>query len=250
MPQLKGKMVMKRVLVNNNIYSIISNHIISSEEVISYINELLVENNLSDLIEHVLITKLDNNMGAYNTEEKTLKINYENIVYYAEYAYNQRNLNMSKQLFIGLYLLMVVAHEITHVIQFSDKESKFYNLFINESNYSANNYSNYLKLHDNFAFEREARINAIENVLELIKENFDENAYEYYFELLSVTLKDGYSMFSSPSTKIKKFVKNTIDINKLDIYDKLKYGFNVKFSELNKFNKNKDSIIIKKLALN
>lgn len=241
---------MKRVLVNNNIYSIISNHIISKEEIINYVNELVIANNLSDLIEHIIITKLDNNMGAYNTEEKTLKINYENIVYYADYAYNQRNLNMSKSLFIGLYLLMVVAHEITHVIQFNDKESKFYDLFIDESNYSASNYSNYLKLHDNFAFEREARINAIENILDLIKENNDEISYEYYFELLSVTLKDGYSMFSSPSTKIKKYVKNNIDIKKLDLYDKLKYGFNVKFSEINKFNKNKDSIIIKKLALN
>lgn len=199
-------------------------------------------------------------LSTYSFFDRIMKVDIDNIINDAlDYFDNDES---EKILFINMSIIECLIHEIVHVYQ---------NFAIHETNYSLYQLmaleltrfefmddQEYNKFYNTFIFEREAIITTYEALMSISKYLLNNNAlFEYYKDSLAKVMLSGYKVKSSRKVsspleiKYKYLFKEKLpSVATLDVYESLKFGFPVSYSEYQNFMNNNNELILRKTACN
>lgn len=157
----------------------------------------------------------------------------------------------NKYLFVNLYILHVIIHEIEHVKQnylINETDNELKDLLLLEL-LSSKNKKTYRYYYNYYALESDAQSTALENVLKLAYQIDDIYLYNYYKNLLFKRLTKNYKNDTYPNYIISNKVLHTDPFldSTLDTYDKCKYGLFLEKNEYKNLVLNYDDIIKEKI---
>ena len=158
---------------------------------------------------------------------------------------------------INLFILKTLIHEITHIYHnylISECDNDIAKVFYVELEYfqtDSDLVSDQYQTHYNkLIFERDANISAIENILRIIKKYInDPKLYEYYLNTLKEYLLAGYEedgdKIISPIEVVYRDLlqQGMIEADNIDLYDRIKLGFQVSDDDMRYFVENIDAIV-------
>ncbi|MCH5167655.1 MAG: hypothetical protein J1F35_07200 [Erysipelotrichales bacterium] len=247
---------MLSIFVRNNILKNIEHQIFTKKDIENYIWEIVNEFELNDYLKDIIFTNDIEHLAFYHFGERTLKINYEEMINDAENNYGKEDKH-ELVIFTNLYILTSLVHEIVHILQnyYARTSRKPIRIYMKTEIlcFSTLTKELYDKYYDCFSFEREAIVTSLEVVLYVIKTKIkNEELYGYFRDWLAESLLSGYIIkhkkLISPAHIISK---NVMKISgsykpKYNIYSKLKYGFDLPYWQYNYFKNNAATIINKK----
>lgn len=243
------------------LYEKISFKIFDEHDIKRYISDVIDYLELNDYLTDVLFTEDKYvNLAAYNFQYRTIKVSMKAIINEARMVINMMNDKSDYELKINLFILEALIHEIHHVyhnylVRECDNEIStiFYNQlshFYREDEQSNNEYESY---YNKLIFERDANISAIENILRIIQKHLDnKEIYDYYYNELKKFILAGYVVEDSRIISPFEIVQGELlklemlTVEGIDLYDRLKLGFQVSRDEFEYFNDNSDEIILTK----
>lgn len=251
-------MELSNIKINN--FSEIRTKIFTKVEIINYIRKVVSYLEITDYLTEIIFTNVKyQDLASYNFKSKELKLSLIAIMNEAKMEVNYDN-RLNYTLLVNLTILLTLIHEINHILQnylINESDLPLFRvfkeeleLFVDESEsmmrYYQTNYSS-------FIFEREANINSCENVLRILNNDcFDQIIFEYFYDLLKKELLSGYAVHDtivySPIERIYKDVikKEHPTIDGVDLYDRIKLGFNITRDEFDSFSQNIDQLILSK----
>ena len=244
--------------LSSEFYRSLSNHILSDNEIEKYVFDLINYLEIEDYILDVEFVNAMDSYGSYSFENLTIKLDVPRIVQDAKMIYKINHINENEILFINLNILQAVLHEVVHGIQncnLNEFDYAYNILYAKELAYkdkmSEELYSKYYYL---FSYERDAIITSLENVLHIIKnyQKDSERTFTYFLSDLYKFMILGYTVnmfgIKSPAEKLYEDVyhENTPTLSNIDIYDKMKLGYQVSPKKFRRFKKNRIRKILSK----
>lgn len=246
----------------NKIIPKINKEILSKELIEEYVSSLIDYLELYEFYNGIIFVPRNfSDLASYNFHTLKVKINIDRIIKEANLRYHFTNLSNKKIVFINLAILEALYHEVIHIFQnyvltctdwgFAElfKKDVYYLNNLDETEETNKLYSNY---HDLFVIERDANITSFENILHIIIENLhDEDLKEYFLRVLSSALMYGYDFNGSSTSPMKTifeelYLEDTPVVENLDLYDRIKYGFQINKKEYKWFKKNNKGLILSK----
>lgn len=160
-------------------YHILSNlesHILTDREIKSYVYALVNYLELNDYFKGVIIKSLEERtLATYNFQTLKVKIDADYIKKVAVLEYEHANLRKIIIAFTNLEILQAIYHEVSHIIHnymaFGTEVpiGYLYRTDIGALNILDISDDEYDRIHGFMIIEREANINALENILIVIK---------------------------------------------------------------------------------
>lgn len=246
----------------NKIIPKINKEILSKELIEEYVTSLIDYLELYEFYSGIIfVPKNFSDLASYNFHTLKIRMNINRIIKEANLRYHFTKLSDKKILFINLAILEALYHEVIHIFQnyvltctnwgFAElfKKDVHYLNSLDETDEATKIYSNY---HDLFVIERDANITSFENILHIVIENLnDEELKQYFLEVLSSSLMYGYDFNGSSTSPLKTifeelYLEDAPNVENLDLYDKIKYGFQIGKSEYKWFKKNSKGLILSK----
>ena len=236
---------------SDSFYRNLNNHILSKSEIESYVFNLINNLGIDDYIADVDFNDEHVDLGSYSFETNIIKLNIPRIIEEAKLLYVNNKMDKNPVLFINLNILEAVLHEVMHAIQNCNlNESDFaYNILYAKELAYTNIISDelYNKYYYLFSYERDAIITSIENILQIIKQNYkdDERTFTYFLSNLYKYLVLGYTVniygIKSPAEKINEelYHECTPTLSNIDTYDRMKLGYQMTYRKFKKFKRNK-----------
>jgi hypothetical protein len=241
----------------DNFYKSLDNHILSMDEVKSYIFYLVDYLEIGNYVTDVV--SLDGtDCGRYSFDELLIRINLPRIIMMANVYFEKCHIEKDRTLFINLNILESILHEVVHGIQNCKihEEDLAYNILFLREMQLAEYISD--ELYDQyyffFSYERDAMITSIENILHIIDYNYKDKdrIFSYFlnnlYKYLVYGYRVGYDSITSPAEIINEELFNspTPILSNIDIYDRLKLGYQIKPKNLRSFNRKKNRKILMK----
>ena len=243
---------------SDNFHGNLNDHILSKNEIEAYVFNIINKYGLDYYITDVEFIDDNNNLGSYSFDTAIIKINIPKIIEEAKRLYEENKIDKNPILFINLNILEATLHEVMHGIQ---------NYHLNESNIAYNilyareiAYTNIIsdELYDKyyylFSYERDAIITSIENILQIIKTHYPDNerTFTYFLSNLYRYLVLGYTVdlynIKSPAEKLSEelYHDSTPILSNIDLYDRMKLGYQVSYRKYKNFKRNKVRKILSK----
>lgn len=242
----------------------LNEHILSVEE-LKDITYTLVENfELKDYFSGIEFNIPNNtDLGTYNFITKKMRLHRKHLIWMAEDDYKRSKLTSNRITFINLSILEALFHEMVHAMQnyiaFDANWTlspllkmdivSFYNHTVSDEDYDA--------YHNAFPYERDANATAIEYILYIIQNYVhDDELYEYFKNRLHGFMIEHYQKDGDNITSPIEFVYTDIYglavpcVHNMDLYDRIKLGFNVSAEEYDQYIRNKNEMILAKNNLN
>lgn len=232
----------------------INTKVFSEKDIKEYIDTLVDYMELNNYYKGTRFVKGDRPLATYSFNTLLIKIHLYQLLKIANTDYLYYKYQCQKPLFINLAILETVYHEVIHIFQnyvFKESDFPLRQLFGNDIMYlnsldsKDNTYTNY---HDFFVIERDANIAAVENILRIIKVYIDSPLlFDLYMERLKSFLIIGYDT-TSPIEKIYKdlYYMDPPIIENVDLYDRIRLGFQLSDKELECWNNSQHKIILEK----
>lgn len=243
--------------INEQLIKKIKSYVFDEEDIKNFIECFLAHLKVSSfLIDIIFVNKKDNNLARYDFETKILNINYDELIKDAYSGYADSN-DDDLILFTNIMIIFTLVHEITHIYQMAHLNDigTLPRIIKNEFGlFRILSIKDYNKYWSFFTCEREALFNSYEYVLFLLKHVVNhERMYDYFFSNLVDNLLSSYKRkrkdIISPLQVInQKFMKRVLpQTTNFDIYETLKYGFQISKCEYDEYIKNIKTIVTKKL---
>ena len=197
-------------------------------------------------------------LGSYNFKDRKVRVALKAIINEARMVLNMMDDKPNQQLMINLFILKTLLHEITHIYHnylVSECDNDISKVFYVELDYFHQDTDlvseQYVTHYNKLIFERDANISSVENILRIISKYLhDDLVFAYYYEELKRYLLAGYEerngrIISPIEVVYQDLLKqDIIYASNIDLYDRLKLGFQVTSEEMNEFKGNIDSIIL------
>ncbi|MCH5166369.1 MAG: hypothetical protein J1F35_00620 [Erysipelotrichales bacterium] len=247
------KEIRTRVLDYNDIYSFIKFH--------------LNDFGLAHYVRTIFPSK--NSVSAYDFFEYKLRLDIgkvisdtENLALKHKKFYLERGFDFNECLYINLYILFTILHELGHALENYDltcyPNDPEIIIMKEEIDFSClkRNRAIYDKYHDYFLHERFATFNALDIIINtIIENNYDNGILDSFLQDFLHWINVGYEIkdnnLISPIETIvelmdKKELLSNIDINSLDSYTRLKKGYPITLIEY----ENRKKTVLKKYLSN
>ena len=254
---------------NEIIYDIYNVKYLNEKSIRHLINQLVIEKDLSDYVKKIIVNNNSNKAGCYIISEKTVYINFLDIIPKTYKWLNHFPEDFSERVvikFTNLFTIETILHELRHAYQVKEAESNKTdpihkiireNIELYNQNFIKSKLFNRLHYND-ILTERDASITSIIELLENDEINcINEIEKEcYLYPKLLKAIKKGYTSIS-PCEKFFKIIKksniyNSFDFKKYD-YDyqtKLKWGLPIDQIDLNDIRKKDKNKILSKILSN
>lgn len=251
-------MELSNIKINN--FSEIRTKIFTKDEIIDYIRQVVSYLEITDYLSEIIFTNVKyQDLASYNFKSKELKMSLIAIMNEAKMEVNYDN-RLNYTLLVNLTIILTLIHEINHTLQnylIHESDLPLFQIFEEELDLFADESQAMLRYyqtnHSSFIFEREANINSCENILRILNNDcFDQIIFEYFYDLLKKELLSGYAIHKtyvySPIERIYKDLikKKHPSIDGVDLYDRIKLGFNVSKEDFDTFSQNIDQLILSK----
>ena len=252
---------MNIAILYDYLYNKITKEIFTKEDVTQYIYDIVTYLELNEYLTDVIFTD-DRyvNLASYNFKDRNIKVSMKAIINEAKMMINTMKSKSSMELKINLFILESLIHEIHHVYHnylISDTELPISQIFYNELSYFYLDDPEHQKAYEDYysmlIFERDANISAIENILRIIQKYAkNDEVFEFYLSELKKFILTGYSVDNgkviSPIEAVYKDLLHydLFSVDNIDLYDRLKLGFQVSKDEIEYFKDNSDTILLTK----
>lgn len=245
----EGEKSMKTFKIDRKMTNIITSQIVDEQNLLDYIHRQIDKKNYSRYLNKIII----NNNGTYFSQtHKNLFIDFEQLQEEGNQLFTESFLTRDKDLFINIWLLIIVIHEMEHIKHrsffYGGAKNKLEEYICREINFSTTEIpsDDYDKYHDYFLYERLATFSSFGSIFDLFsKVDFDRNLCDCFFQYMLYYLEIGYEksndVVKSPLETVFELMKIEKDeIKKLmiqknmSILEKAEFGFPLKLKQYNK----------------